>query len=1002
MEDELRELKDSDSPPPRRKHLRARKEVNYQILPPPPLDEPVDFGTSAPAKRKAAPQRSLFKTSGPFGAGLLPIFGQNNNPGALKAAGGVQDSDSSDDDVRQKGGNAIGAAPVKGKKTQLADSDPLGIDTNIDFSVVGGLDNYIDQLKEMVSLPLKYPEVYQKFGVTPPRGVLFHGPPGTGKTLMARALAASCSSEGKKVTFYMRKGADILSKWVGEAERQLRLLFEEAKNNQPSIIFFDEIDGLAPVRSSKQEQIHASIVSTLLALMDGMDNRGQVIVIGATNRPDSVDSALRRPGRFDREFYFPLPDFNARKKIIGIHTRKWEKPLEESFVEHIARATKGYGGADLRALCTEAALAAIQRRYPQIYQSKDKLLIDPTTIHVAARDFMKSIDKIIPSSARSTSSNAIPLPRHIEPLLAGPLSELKTKLDNLIPRKKKITPLEEAMLEDFDDEDGGFHRIEATRQFQTSRVFRPRLLVYGAPGMGQQYLGAAMLHHLEGFHVQSFDLGTLISDSARSLEAVMVQLLVELRRHTPSVLFIPNVDMWWATLSDTARRTFASWLRGLKVSENILVLAMADKDQVIDPDINSMFGYSGENFYQIPASTEESRQQFFEILIKYVKSTPNDFPDLENRPKRELEVLPIAPPETEKPLTDAEEKIKKRRDVQLKNKLKIKLSGIMDPLKIRYKKFKKPIVEIIYLLHLLDPLPLPMAVQPAYTKTDDDMILEVSSGKKYYNMDLEVIEERLWNGYYSEPREFLRDVKKIHKDSLTSGDRERIMRSSEMLTNTEVYIDEINADAQFIADCAQLKKREEEKQLKEYQNNTETLQLQDNPALSETAITGPEVSPFFANSDTQTNGAPQADQDTQQDLPLGDVTMEDINKPSEEEAIDQEVTTETEKPVEEVVEAPSNELAPPKEPEPHPDFTLDESLLAQFSTNLVQKTSSLSIERIEQLNSALIDSLWSERFNWDRNTIISALQVKLDTVLESIEQSQRMEEEMAKSFDFYA
>lgn len=149
----------------------------------------------------------------------------------------------------------------------------------------------------------------------------------------------------------MRKGADCLSKWVGEAERQLRLLFEEARNCQPSIIFFDEIDGLAPVRSSKQDQIHASIVSTLLALMDGMDGRGQVIVIGATNRPDAIDPALRRPGRFDREFYFPLPSLEAREKILGIMTRKWEGWDGEQGKENIkglAKLTKGYGGADLR------------------------------------------------------------------------------------------------------------------------------------------------------------------------------------------------------------------------------------------------------------------------------------------------------------------------------------------------------------------------------------------------------------------------------------------------------------------------------------------------------------------------------------------------------------------------------------------------------------------------------------------------------------------------------
>ena len=149
----------------------------------------------------------------------------------------------------------------------------------------------------------------------------------------------------------MRKGADCLSKWVGEAERQLRLLFEEARNQQPSIIFFDEIDGLAPVRSSKQDQIHASIVSTLLALMDGMDGRGQVVVIGATNRPDAVDPALRRPGRFDREFYFPLPGLEAREKILGIMTKKWAGWGSDKGAENakgLAKLTKGYGGADLR------------------------------------------------------------------------------------------------------------------------------------------------------------------------------------------------------------------------------------------------------------------------------------------------------------------------------------------------------------------------------------------------------------------------------------------------------------------------------------------------------------------------------------------------------------------------------------------------------------------------------------------------------------------------------
>lgn len=157
----------------------------------------------------------------------------------------------------------------------------MAIDSSVNWDSIGGLQSHIRALKEMVLFPLLYPELYSRLGITPPRGVLFYGPPGTGKTLVARALANTCSQGGQRVSFFMRKGADILSKWVGEAERQLRLLFDQAYKMQPSIIFFDEIDGLAPVRSSRQDQIHNSIVSTLLALLDGLDSRGNIVVIGA-------------------------------------------------------------------------------------------------------------------------------------------------------------------------------------------------------------------------------------------------------------------------------------------------------------------------------------------------------------------------------------------------------------------------------------------------------------------------------------------------------------------------------------------------------------------------------------------------------------------------------------------------------------------------------------------------------------------------------------------------
>ncbi|KAK9447456.1 uncharacterized protein V1518DRAFT_428978 [Limtongia smithiae] len=814
------------SPPPasRRKNLRARRQVNYQILPPPPIESYDDFlAPSSPRRRHNTGSRRLYSTSGPFGgAGVKSLFGSRPRD-VLQAAGGAADLDSSDDEAGAK--NAANKMPNLGdieqmtnpagslglvKKSSLSDTDPLGVDMNIDFSAVGGLDDHINQLKEMVALPLMYPEVFQRFKVTPPRGVLFHGPPGTGKTLVARALAASCSTEHRKISFYMRKGADALSKWVGEAERQLRLLFEEARNTQPSIIFFDEIDGLAPVRSSKQEQIHASIVSTLLALMDGMDNRGQVIVIGATNRPDSIDPALRRPGRFDREFYFPLPNADARKKIIDIHTKEWDPPLDPSFISHIARLTKGYGGADLRALCTESALSAIQRRYPQIYNSDEKLVIDPSSITVAPRDFIMSLKKIIPSSQRSTASNAAPLPDRIEPLLAPVLEKIKAALDHLIPRQRKLTIAEEAMYEE-DISDRGFAREKMMEDFESSRVFRPRLLISGAPGMGQEYLGAAAMQYLEGYHVQNFDLATLLGDPTRTVEAAVVQLFVEVRRHTPGVVYIPNVDSWYHTLSPSAWTTFKGLLRGISPVEQILVLGVVEQSyDFLDHEIKSLFGFSQANRIEILKSSFDERFKFFSGIMDHIAKEPSEYPDKENRKRRELEILPKAPPPPPRQPSKAELKSQEEKDKRLKNYLKIKLSGLMDLLKARYKRFRKPPIDEEYLLHLFDGAPQEPQVEYEYSLVDNEMILQHRTGKKYHNMDLDVIEDRLWNGYYCLPKQFLQDVAWILEDANTSGDREKILKASEMFANVQVSVDEIG-DAQFLLDCERMFEREKQR-----------------------------------------------------------------------------------------------------------------------------------------------------------------------------------------------
>ncbi|THH02226.1 hypothetical protein EW026_g610 [Hermanssonia centrifuga] len=526
--------------------LRQRAKINYAI--PPPLEE----------MRPPPKPRNVSRPNARFGGNRIKAPGWSASGAELSRWMGGDDSDSDhatrtprkNFGVGASGGIFAGSAGAGGLlpsdlaaaagtpsnlgkigDASLADTDPLGVDQNVTFDEVGGLDDHINALKEMTLLPLLYPEIFQRFNLTPPRGVLFHGPPGTGKTLLARALAASCRSNGKGISFFMRKGADCLSKWVGEAERQLRLLFEEARNSQPSIIFFDEIDGLAPVRSSKQDQIHASIVSTLLALMDGMDGRGQVVVIGATNRPDAVDPALRRPGRFDREFYFPLPSLDARERILRIMTRKWagwedEKGEEQS--KGLAKLTKGYGGADLRALCTEAALNAVQRRYPQIYKSNDRLLLQPESISIELRDFMISVKKMIPSSARATAPAASPLPDQLMPLLRDALERIKEVVGKVLPVGKKRTALEEAEWEDGDNE-GALEREMLLQSMETLRVYRPRVVLHGA---------------IESFHVQSLDLANLMSDSTRvrtTTEAAIVQLFVEAKRHQPSVIYIPSL-----------------------------------------------------------------------------------------------------------------------------------------------------------------------------------------------------------------------------------------------------------------------------------------------------------------------------------------------------------------------------------------------------------------------------------------------------------------------------
>ncbi|KAL5539523.1 hypothetical protein UlMin_045178 [Ulmus minor] len=487
-----------------------------------------------------------------------------------------------------------------------ADIQPLQVDESVSFEDIGGLSQYIDALKEMVFFPLLYPDFFASYHITPPRGVLLCGPPGTGKTLIARALACAASKAGQKVSFYMRKGADVLSKWVGEAERQLKLLFEEAQKNQPSIIFFDEIDGLAPVRSSKQEQIHNSIVSTLLALMDGLDSRGQVVLIGATNRIDAIDGALRRPGRFDREFNFPLPGCEARAEILDIHTRKWKCPPSKELKLELAASCVGYCGADLKALCTEAAIRAFREKYPQVYTSDDKFLIDVDSVRVKKYHFVEAMSTITPAAHRGAVVQSRPLSLVVAPCLQRHLRKAMGYISDIFTPLGVSSELTKLSLLSYGS--------------AIPLVYRPRLLLCGGEGSGLDHVGPAILHELEKFPVHSLGLSSLLSDpSAKTPEEALVHIFGEARRTTPSILYLPQFHLWWETAHEQLRAVLLTLLEELPSDLPVLLLGTSSVPLAeVDSVAASIFPHL--SVYQVGELTTEDRTLFFDQLIEAVLS----------------------------------------------------------------------------------------------------------------------------------------------------------------------------------------------------------------------------------------------------------------------------------------------------------------------------------------------------------------------------------------------
>ncbi|KAK9308656.1 hypothetical protein QLX08_001491 [Tetragonisca angustula] len=547
------------------------------------------------------------------------------------------------------------AIPQGGPPDRKADINPITLDTNIRFSDVGGLESHIHCLKEMVVFPMMYPDVFERFHITPPKGVLFHGPPGTGKTLIARALANECSQGSRKMSFFMRKGADCLSKWVGESERQLRLLFEQAQQMKPSIIFFDEIDGLAPVRSTKQDQIHASIVSTLLALMDGLSDRGEVIVIGATNRIDAIDPALRRPGRFDRELFFPLPAMKERLEILKIHVSKWKNSPSDQLLEILAEKATGYCGSDLRALCTESVLQGLRRTYPQIYMTNNRLLLDPERIEVKKQDFLQASSILVPSSQRVSPCARRKLQLFMEPLLGPLLEELLNSIKGIFPQ--------------------GVNSVMAKVKI-TKGIHRPRLLISGgnlSEGQGP-HLAQALLYHMEHLPVQTLDVSTLFAESGRSPEETCVQVFNEAARNVPSIIYIRSIDQWWPLVPETVKAVFLCRIAALDPSLPILILATSDRTyQDLPTQLRSLFSELRSEVYSMKTPTAEQRSKFFRPIFMVQSLKP---PKIKDDKVEVLEELPIAPDPLPKKLTEEEKKIMYEKEEVSLRELRIFLREI--------------------------------------------------------------------------------------------------------------------------------------------------------------------------------------------------------------------------------------------------------------------------------------------------------------------------------------
>ncbi len=467
---------------------------------------------------------------------------------------------------------------------------------DVTYEDIGGLTDEIKKVREMVELPLKHPEVFDRLGIDPPKGVLLYGPPGTGKTLLAKAVANE-----SEANFILLNGPEIMSKFYGESEKKIRDLFEEAEKNAPTIIFIDELDAIAPKREEVQGEVERRVVSQLLTMMDGLKSRGKVVVIGATNRPNSIDPALRRPGRFDREIEISVPDKKARLNILKIHTRNM--PLKKDVkLENIAAKIHGFVGADIASLAKEAAMVVLRKELPQMELDKDqeipKEVLDRMII--GNEDFDQALKVVRPSAMREV---LVETP-NIGWADIGGLEQTKQALKEAVEWPIK------------------YHE-----SFERLGIRPPRgILLYGPPGTGKTLLAKAVAKESEAnfINVKGPSLLSMwVGESEKGIRKVFERA----RQVAPCIIFFDEIDAlagkrgveMGTKVTERVLNQLLAEVDGLEDLKEVTIIGATNRPDMLDPAILRPGRFDRILLVDVP--DKESRKTILEI---HMKNTPLD------------------------------------------------------------------------------------------------------------------------------------------------------------------------------------------------------------------------------------------------------------------------------------------------------------------------------------------------------------------------------------------